>query len=189
MAVLIHDLPLCSPHMPSYFCIFSHIIFIFYLIPRIKSNNFTYYVIVIVVGDVFVVDVVELNVWIMAVFIHNLPPCSPYTPSYFWIFSHIIFIFYLIPGIKSNTFTYYVIVIVVGDVYVVDVVELNVWKTTPSLHINRLVFLRETTCAFCMMETETLNNSWTKFVLLYVRKWLELVYFTDLRQHELLTEH
>jgi hypothetical protein len=32
----------------------------------------------------------------------------------------------LIPGIKSNTFTYYVIVIVVGDVYVVDVVELNV---------------------------------------------------------------
>jgi len=33
----------------------------FYLILRIKRNNFTHYVIVIVVGGVFVVDV-ELNV-------------------------------------------------------------------------------------------------------------------------------
>ena len=89
-------------------------------------------------------------------------------------FSHSIFMFYVILRIKRNNFTYCVIVIVVCGV-----VESNVWTTTSSLHINWLVFLRETMCAFCMMETEFLNSSWTKFVLLNVRKWLEILYFTD----------
>ena len=105
-------------------------------------------------------------------------------------FSHIIFRFYLILRIKTNNFTYYVIVVVVVDGVFVVVVESNVWRTTSSLNINRLVFLRESMCAFCMMETESLNSGWTKVVLLNVKKWLELLYLlTDLCQHQLLTEH